>query len=103
MCAHDFSQHGCTFPLSFFGRISHRAVNSIITLWLIKIRVCFYSTLGLIIDAFGELRDQQEQVKEDMEVSLPTSDSTLLLLLLLLWAFIFPTVFIIKNHGCGRK
>uniref|UniRef100_A0A1A8J320 Ryanodine receptor 2 (Cardiac) n=2 Tax=Nothobranchius TaxID=28779 RepID=A0A1A8J320_NOTKU len=23
--------------------------------------------LGLIIDAFGELRDQQEQVKEDME------------------------------------
>lgn len=24
---------------------------------------------GLIIDAFGELRDQQEQVKEDMEVS----------------------------------
>lgn len=25
---------------------------------------------GLIIDAFGELRDQQEQVKEDMEVSL---------------------------------
>ncbi|KFP71362.1 RYR2 protein, partial [Scopus umbretta] len=22
---------------------------------------------GLIIDAFGELRDQQEQVKEDME------------------------------------
>lgn len=23
---------------------------------------------GLIIDAFGELRDQQEQVKEDMEV-----------------------------------
>lgn len=27
------------------------------------------ATLGLIIDAFGELRDQQEQVKEDMEVS----------------------------------
>ena len=24
--------------------------------------------LGLIIDAFGELRDQLEQVKEDMEV-----------------------------------
>lgn len=23
---------------------------------------------GLIIDAFGELRDQQEQVREDMEV-----------------------------------
>lgn len=27
-----------------------------------------YVTVGLIIDAFGELRDQQEQVKEDMEV-----------------------------------
>lgn len=25
-------------------------------------------SVGLIIDAFGELRDQQEQVKEDMEV-----------------------------------
>lgn len=25
---------------------------------------------GLIIDAFGELRDQQEQVREDMEVRL---------------------------------
>lgn len=24
--------------------------------------------IGLIIDAFGELRDQLEQVKEDMEV-----------------------------------
>lgn len=28
----------------------------------------FVPLLGLIIDAFGELRDQQEQVKEDMEV-----------------------------------
>lgn len=28
----------------------------------------FVHLLGLIIDAFGELRDQQEQVKEDMEV-----------------------------------
>lgn len=27
-----------------------------------------WSASGLIIDAFGELRDQQEQVKEDMEV-----------------------------------
>ena len=27
---------------------------------------------GLIIDAFGELRDQQEQVKEDMEVRFET-------------------------------
>lgn len=28
----------------------------------------WFELLGLIIDAFGELRDQQEQVKEDMEV-----------------------------------
>lgn len=39
--------------------------------WIIhclrKIKLCFYLTPGLIIDAFGELRDQQEQVKEDME------------------------------------
>lgn len=27
-----------------------------------------FVVVGLIIDAFGELRDQQEQVKEDMEV-----------------------------------
>lgn len=27
---------------------------------------------GLIIDSFGELRDQQEQVKEDMEVRFDT-------------------------------
>lgn len=32
--------------------------------------------LGLIIDAFGELRDQQEQVKEDMEVSVYTNTHT---------------------------
>lgn len=30
--------------------------------------LCALITPGLIIDAFGELRDQQEQVKEDMEV-----------------------------------
>jgi len=36
-----------------------------------------YRLKGLIIDAFGELRDQQEQVKEDMEVSFhSTSDLT---------------------------
>lgn len=40
-------------------------------LWAIKTNPCLYLTPGLIIDAFGELRDQQEQVKEDMEVSLP--------------------------------
>ncbi len=28
----------------------------------------FVFCAGLIIDAFGELRDQQEQVREDMEV-----------------------------------
>ena len=31
---------------------------------------CDHTPSGLIIDAFGELRDQQEQVKEDMEVRL---------------------------------
>lgn len=51
-------------------RISQGAVNFIIIFWLLKIKSCLYLTLGLIIDAFGELRDQQEQVKEDMEVSL---------------------------------
>lgn len=30
----------------------------------------FVLCAGLIIDAFGELRDQQEQVREDMEVQL---------------------------------
>ncbi len=30
----------------------------------------FMFCAGLIIDAFGELRDQQEQVREDMEVQL---------------------------------
>ena len=30
--------------------------------------LCCLPWSGLIIDAFGELRDQQEQVKEDMEV-----------------------------------
>lgn len=30
---------------------------------------------GLIIDAFGELRDQQEQVKEDMEVRVQQQNS----------------------------
>lgn len=33
------------------------------------------ATPGLIIDAFGELRDQQEQVKEDMEVHQGKDDS----------------------------
>lgn len=31
--------------------------------------VAFNPSTGLIIDAFGELRDQLEQVKEDMEVN----------------------------------
>lgn len=30
--------------------------------------VFIFKIPGLIIDAFGELRDQQEQVREDMEV-----------------------------------
>lgn len=77
------------YLLPFLERMSRRAVNLIIFLWLIKIRVCFYCTLGLIIDAFGELRDQQEQVKEDMEVSLSVSGSGLLP-----WALVLPPVFI---------
>lgn len=32
------------------------------------VRLFAFVLTGLIIDAFGELRDQQEQVKEDMEV-----------------------------------
>lgn len=41
--------------------------------WNMKIAKCwsvatFLFEIGLIIDAFGELRDQQEQVREDMEV-----------------------------------
>lgn len=38
--------------------------------------ICGVNTLGLIIDAFGELRDQQEQVKEDMEVKRQTHTHT---------------------------
>lgn len=36
--------------------------------WTKALLTCGPTTAGLIIDAFGELRDQQEQVKEDMEV-----------------------------------
>lgn len=42
-----------------------------VILWWMKTKPRLYLTPGLIIDAFGELRDQQEQVKEDMEVSVP--------------------------------
>lgn len=44
-----------------------------------KIKPCLCLIPGLIIDAFGELRDQQEQVKEDMEVSLSVSNSAVLI------------------------
>lgn len=53
-------------------------MNLIMILLLIKIKLHLCLTLGLIIDAFGELRDQQEQVKEDMEVSLSVSFSAFL-------------------------
>lgn len=36
--------------------------------WCYFPKLCCALLTGLIIDAFGELRDQQEQVKEDMEV-----------------------------------
>lgn len=39
----------------------------------------FLFEIGLIIDAFGELRDQQEQVREDMEVGSTLHFSLLLL------------------------
>ena len=45
------------------------SANVIMILWLIETKLCLHLMPGLIIDAFGELRDQQEQVKEDMEVS----------------------------------
>lgn len=38
--------------------------------------LCPFLSPGLIIDAFGELRDQQEQVKEDMEVRFDTFSRT---------------------------
>ena len=95
MCAHSRLLPTWLYIFSFLGGTSHGAVSFIIILWLIKIRLCFYLTPGLIIDAFGELRDQQEQVKEDMEVSLAASDSAVLLLL---WALIFPTVFIKESR-----
>lgn len=41
----------------------------LVVVWLVNFStVCGLNIQGLIIDAFGELRDQQEQVKEDMEV-----------------------------------
>lgn len=45
-------------------------MDYIAILRLLTVKLCLYLTRGLIIDAFGELRDQQEQVKEDMEVSI---------------------------------
>lgn len=36
--------------------------------WWYRSWMMFVLCAGLIIDAFGELRDQQEQVREDMEV-----------------------------------
>ncbi|EGV93175.1 Ryanodine receptor 3 [Cricetulus griseus] len=39
-----------------------------ITFFFFVIVILLAIIQGLIIDAFGELRDQQEQVREDMEV-----------------------------------
>ena len=77
-------------------RISQGAVNFIIIFWLLKIKSCLYLTLGLIIDAFGELRDQQEQVKEDMEVSL-------FLTLRFCCGHSLSSLPLSKNYGSGRK
>lgn len=78
----------------FLGRISQGTMDLIILLWLIQVKLCLYLTLGLIIDAFGELRDQQEQVKEDMEVSFSISDSALSLW----WALTFLSPFIKESR-----
>uniref|UniRef100_A0A8B9RNK7 Ryanodine receptor 3 n=1 Tax=Astyanax mexicanus TaxID=7994 RepID=A0A8B9RNK7_ASTMX len=45
----------------------HMYVYIYIYICVIKLYICIFVSTGLIIDAFGELRDQQEQVKEDME------------------------------------
>lgn len=84
----------------FPKRMSQGAPSFIVVLWWIKIKSCLYLTLGLIIDAFGELRDQQEQVKEDMEVGLPVADSACLLLqmLLVLTAF-YPRIMNVGERG----
>ena len=55
----------------------------------------FLPSTGLIIDAFGELRDQLEQVKEDLEVSYSFQYSSLfythLSLLILYLISVFPS------------
>lgn len=69
----DFCSFGCDVIVLFFFffAVKHHVLHS--RVW----KVHFYyndwlmwpTPAGLIIDAFGELRDQQEQVKEDMEVN----------------------------------
>lgn len=48
---------------------SHRSIimTTNTPLWKLVL-TAILGCIGLIIDAFGELRDQQEQVREDMEV-----------------------------------
>lgn len=50
--------NSCFFPTPLLGILIMK--NQVIVFFSLK--------TGLIIDAFGELRDQQEQVREDMEV-----------------------------------
>lgn len=62
-CAALYSQGSLLRPLvePFSNICSRRVIRSVPLMdW--------HLPSGLIIDAFGELRDQQEQVKEDMEV-----------------------------------
>lgn len=51
-----------------FSFHSESALQRCIPMYKQKHRQTIVFFSGLIIDAFGELRDQQEQVKEDMEV-----------------------------------
>ncbi|KAF7230923.1 ryanodine receptor 3-like [Nothobranchius furzeri] len=53
-----------------------------ITFFFFVIVILLAIIQGLIIDAFGELRDQQEQVKEDMEVRLVSVLSLFLMYLI---------------------
>lgn len=54
--------------LSAFHTHTHTGAHTQLPTKRHKGRCNYAPILGLIIDAFGELRDQQEQVKEDMEV-----------------------------------
>jgi len=55
-------QDGGCLPKLLFCTTWNRSIAKYLTV------ATYPFEIGLIIDAFGELRDQQEQVREDMEV-----------------------------------